>query len=616
MTASSITSATFTLAGPGATAVAGTITYAATGSVATFTPFALLAYSTQYTATITTGAANSSGTALAANYSWTFTTAAAPVPAVGFTSPASNAVNIAASSSLNVQFTQPMNASTITSSTFTLTVTGGAAVTGTVTYSAGGQCGLLCPPTVTFTPSANLAYNTQYTATITTGAQDSAGVALAANYVWTFTTVANPNLVTVDFGTEEQIIRGFGGSTAWLGQLTAAQATALFNPSSGLGLSILRVRIDPTGAASTNNWATSNWAQEVANAQEAVSANPNAIVFASPWTPPTSMKNNSTSQPYINPCSPAAGYCGGYLDPSHYADYATYLEDFVTYFNAHSAFNLYAVSMQNEPDWNPPAAPNSYEACLWAPAQMDTWIASNASTITADQYSTKLIMPESLDFNPAQALTALEDKNAEPLISIIGGHLYGVSPAAYPLAVQDGKDVWMTEHSLTPSGSQPAIADAIAAAEEVHNSMVTGSFNAYVWWWIWDDPNDGINYGLINSSTTSPAPTYYGYALGQFAKFIQPGYYRYSATTNPAANVYVSAYAGSESGTQHYVIVAINAGAAGASQTFTIQNGTVTSLTPYQTTSNGGLAQQSAVTVSNGQLTYTLPAQSITTFVQ
>jgi glucuronoarabinoxylan endo-1,4-beta-xylanase len=146
--------------------------------------------------------------------------------------------------------------------------------------------------------------------------------------------------------------------------------------------------------------------------------------------------------------------------------------------------------------------------------------------------------------------------------------------------------------------------------------MVTGSYNAYVWWWIWDDPNDGVNYGLINSSTTSPAPTYYGYALGQFAKFIQPGYYRYSATANPSTNVYVSAYAGSESGTQHYVIVAINASTVATSQAFTIQNGTVSSLTPYQTTSSGGLVQQSAVTVSSGQFTYTLPAQSITTFVQ
>jgi len=39
-------------------------------------------------------------------------------------------------------------------------------------------------------------------------------------------------------------------------------------------------------------------------------------------------------------------------------------------------------------------------------------------------------------------------------------------------------------------------------------------------------------------------------------------------------------------------------------------------LIPYQTTASSTVAQQSAVAVSSGQFTYTLPAQSITTFVQ
>jgi glucuronoarabinoxylan endo-1,4-beta-xylanase len=53
-------------------------------------------------------------------------------------------------------------------------------------------------------------------------------------------------------------------------------------------------------------------------------------------------------------------------------------------------------------------------------------------------------------------------------------------------------------------------------------------------------------------------------------------------------------------------------------QPFTIQNGTVTTLTPYETsaTTTGGLVPQSAITVSGNAFTYTLPAQSITTFVQ
>ncbi|MGB0075500.1 MAG: Ig-like domain-containing protein [Terracidiphilus sp.] len=599
----------FTLTGPGG-AVTGTVSYNSTTQTATFDPGVSLAYGTTYTATITTGAMSSGGAALAANDSWSFTTVYQPD--VAATQPGSNAMGVSTSQALTATFSQPMNSATINASTFTLSVAGGAAVAGVVTYNT-------TTAVAAFTPNAALAGGTQYTATITTGATSAEGVALASNYLWNFTTAANPNQVTVNFGTTYQTIRGFGGSTAWLGALTTQQASELFNETNGLGLSILRVRIDPTGSAtSIPAWVPTdgNWGQELANAQEALSANSNAIVFATPWTPPLSMKTSSASQPYWSG-SPACGtggsgsdYCGGYLNPTSYADYAGYLEDFVTYF-ANNGVDLYAISMQNEPDY----ADVDYESCYWTPQQMGAWIASLAASPFG---ATKLIMPESFDFSVAQAQTAMDDPTAEPLIGILAGHLYGVSPtsAYYNLAQPDGKDVWMTEHSLTPAGSNPAIGDALALAEEIHNSMTVGYYNAYVWWWIWDDPNDGINYGLINSNTTSPAPTYYGYAIGQFSKFIQPGYVRASATANPASGVYVSAYNNPGSGTYHYVIVAINSNTSTENLTFNLNSGTATSLTPYETTAAGGLTPQTAVSVTGGQFTYTLPAQSIVTFVQ
>ena len=43
---------------------------------------------------------------------------------------------------------------------------------------------------------------------------------------------------------------------------------------------------------------------------------------------------------------------------------------------------------------------STYESCVWTPQQMDTWIAGNASIITSDPYSTKLMMPESDSFQP------------------------------------------------------------------------------------------------------------------------------------------------------------------------------------------------------------------------
>src|SRR5262249_54050377 len=63
----------FTLTGPGGSAVAGSVTFNGANTVATFTPASPLAASTSYTATVS-GAQNSSGIAMTAPFSWTFTT--------------------------------------------------------------------------------------------------------------------------------------------------------------------------------------------------------------------------------------------------------------------------------------------------------------------------------------------------------------------------------------------------------------------------------------------------------------------------------------------------------------------------------------------------------------
>jgi hypothetical protein len=175
---------TFTLSGPGATAVAGTVN--CSGATATFTPTVALAANTLYTAMITTAATDTTGDPLAANYVWSFKTGpGATTPTVIATTPVNGAASVPLNQALTATFSEAMNAATINATTFTLK-TGGVAVAGAVGYVAPGSV-------ATFTPSANLTASTVYTATITTGAQDLNGNALASNYVWTFTTAAGPD---------------------------------------------------------------------------------------------------------------------------------------------------------------------------------------------------------------------------------------------------------------------------------------------------------------------------------------------------------------------------------------------------------------------------------------
>ncbi len=181
MNPSSLDTTTFTLTGPGATSITGQVTYDASSDTAVFTPSSTLALSTAYTATITTGAKDVFGNALASNFVWTFTTGANPCqpPTVISVTPPNGTSGVCPSSAVTATFSEAMNPASINATTFTLTGPGATPVTGVVTYAVS---------TATFTPSSPLGVNTAYIATITTGAKDVFGNALVNNFVWGFKT--------------------------------------------------------------------------------------------------------------------------------------------------------------------------------------------------------------------------------------------------------------------------------------------------------------------------------------------------------------------------------------------------------------------------------------------
>jgi len=260
MNPATINAATFTLTGPGATPVGGTVTYS--GSTATFTPAAVLSTSVLYTATITTGAKDPAGAALAANFVWTFTTATPPT--VISTIPNNAAPAVAVNTAVSATFSEAMNATTINAATFTLTGPGATPVAGTATYAG---------TTASFTPTAILATSTLYMATITTGAKDPTGAALAANFVWTFTTAAPPTVVStipVNAATAVPVNTAISatfseamnpatitattftlagpGATSIGGMVSYSGSTATFTPSTDLATGVLFTATITTGA--------------------------------------------------------------------------------------------------------------------------------------------------------------------------------------------------------------------------------------------------------------------------------------------------------------------------------------------------------------------------------
>lgn len=380
-----------------------------------------------------------------------------------------------------------------------------------------------------------------------------------------FSNNTNADTAVIDVSTNQQTIDGFGFSTAWCPVMTSAQSAILFGTDTGqLGFSLLRVRIDPNG----------KWNNEAANSATAHSYG--ATVLGTPWTPPASQKTNNSI------------ICGDLL-PSQYGNYAAFLNQ------AANVLNLDYVSFQNEPDWCPSPG---YESSNPTPTEILNWITNNAPAV-----GKPIVIGESLNFKDSYTDPVLNDSVAVNNIAYVGGHLYGSGGnKVHQNALNHGKHVWSTEHYINGID----IGTAMKIAKEISDTM-NNQFSAYFWWWIY--PKDPASF--IQGTTVDIR----GYVLGQFAHWVRPGMVRSSATYNPQSNVYVTAYYNSNN--NGLVIIALNMGASDVSQAFTIQNAAnISNLTPIRTSANENMAQLSVVALQNNAFTYTLPAQSITTFAQ
>lgn len=184
---STINASTFIVKKADGTAVAGNVSYS--GTTATFTPTTYLSANTTYTGRITTGVKDPNGNALQTDYVWTFSTGMIIVPVVTGTDPTTNEINVALNKIITATFSVPMDPSTLNNSTFTVKQ-GTNTIAGAISYTGS---------TVTFKPASLLDLNTVYTVIITTGAKSLLqGTPLAANYIWSFVTVAAPTVITTD----------------------------------------------------------------------------------------------------------------------------------------------------------------------------------------------------------------------------------------------------------------------------------------------------------------------------------------------------------------------------------------------------------------------------------
>ncbi|MBT2770856.1 glucuronoxylanase [Halomonas sp. ISL-60] len=393
------------------------------------------------------------------------------------------------------------------------------------------------------------------------------------------TQVSAASDVTVNLSSEKQLIKGFGGINhpAWIGDLTSSQRdTAFGNGQNQLGFSILRVYIDDN---------KNNWYKEIPTAKRAIEQD--AIVFASSWNPPSDM---------VETFNRNGDATAKRLKYDKYAAYAQHLNDFVSYMKSNGV-NLYAISVQNEPDY-------AHDWTWWTPQEMLRFMKDYAGSITG----AKVMAPESFSYLKEMSDPILNDAQALANMDILGAHTYGTqfSNFPYPLFKQKGagKELWMSEVYYPNSNANSADnwPEALDVSYHIHNAMVEADFQAYVWWYI------RRQYGPMKEDGTISKR---GYNMAHFSKFVRPGFVRVEATKNPDTHTFISAYKGDNK----VVIVAINRGTSAANQKFVLQNGNASTVSSRITDSTRNLAAGSTITMTGNSFIAQLPSQSVTTFI-
>jgi glucuronoarabinoxylan endo-1,4-beta-xylanase len=384
----------------------------------------------------------------------------------------------------------------------------------------------------------------------------------------------------VNWNEVHQRIDGFGASSGFRASITTNQADMFFSTNSGVGLSLLKSVIVAGTTVETN-------IMQMAQAR-------GARVWCTPYSPDAAFKSNGS----ING--------GSFLSANNQA-YASELAGFVAGMEQNYGVNIYALSIQNEPD----IAAN-YQSCLWTPQQIHDFVPYLQSALLASNVaSTRIMLGEDDNWQTNCYLTAMSDPSVATNVGIIACHDYdgsppGILPVALPQLANTNAAFWESEVS-TYDPFDGSMTNAIYWANRIHLFMTVAAVNAFNYWWLIVDNNTDNNEGLTDLSGN---PAKRMYVLGNYSRFVRPGFYRIGVSNN--AQTLISAYKDPASGS--FAIVAVNSSFNTVTQIFNLASFTASSVTPWITSDTLSLSNQPPIGITNSAFSYALPPLSVVTF--
>ena len=435
-------------------------------------------------------------------------------------------------------------------------------------------------------------------------------------------TAARAGVITVTVSdTRYQTVTGFGaaccdGAMCPFGNDTQP-VRLLYGKESKIGLNIMRMEISPNFIGDVivpewGNWDSPyDWNGSLPSAK--IVKQRGGIVFGTPWSPPGDYKTNGTAQ---GGNADDQGNQRGELRKDCYEKFFPWLNTFLEWMKK-KGVAVDAVSIQNEPDWWV-----SYSGCLYTPQQQLDLVKNYAHMLDRDTYKgVRLISAEPLGFDPKYSDPLMNDATARNQIDIIAGHLYGHPPLgnmkkAAVLASKYGKEVWMTEHSVTDNIERlPNWHEQLIFAEELNECMLAGC-TGYIYWYMrahWAFV--GTGEAKYNPGNTKNKLLPRAYVMSHFSKHVTGSTRlgtKASVSTGTNSAFETSAYIKGDS----LIVMAIdttkNALDLKLNLPYKVKSGT-----HLLSTSNESLCQEQPIDISEptNELTVPLPARSLNTYI-
>ena len=269
--------------------------------------------------------------------------------------------------------------------------------------------------------------------------------------------LAESSAVTIDASTEYQEFRGVGGV------LSDDQPQSMINTINNLNWTIMRIfgdfdyiepvndNADPDVIARDRLVPNEKSLQNIRLINENTSCH---HFFYTPLTPPVWMKTNKSEFPFDG----ESWIGNNHIDPSYYDEFAEFLVEVVKMIREKAGVELYAISIQNEPQFNEPYPSTQ----IMAPEFVDILNVAGPK-FEAEGLNTKILMSEDVHMYGwlTDRVNAVNnDATARDYMGVIGFHAYTANGIDNGFADKyayenlqklfqktEATDLWMTESS-------------------------------------------------------------------------------------------------------------------------------------------------------------------------